>query len=182
MIIWSVHFHCCAMRIRAIPSPFQRHFNARQRFSFPLLTSAFLCCSIAGQCEAEQVPCFPSLTPASPLRFCTRRLFTLPFLCPAGLRGTMPLRSSARPCSSSRSYSFAILLKSLRPVAFATRHQPSPCPCVSVRGDSLLCHSFAILCQTVLCQTVLCLASAALCTTPPCRCFSKHIKTTHFNA
>jgi hypothetical protein len=38
----------------------------------------------------------------------------------------MPLRSSARPFSSARSYSFAILLKSLRPISFASRLIANP--------------------------------------------------------
>ena len=41
-------------------------------------------------------------------------------------------------------------------------------PCVSVRGDSLLCHSFAILSPTVLC-----LASAAHCVTPLSHCVAE---------
>lgn len=115
---------------------FHRHFNARQRFAFPFLTSAFPYCSLAS-----------------------------PFLCPAGLRGTMPLRSSARPFSSARSYSFAILLKSLRPVAFASRlianprsalallcaatlyfAIPLPCPSAQRPADALL--NIACLCSS----------------------------------
>lgn len=151
MIIWSVHFHCCAMRIRAIPSPFQRHFNARQRFAFPLLTSAFLCCSIAGQCEAEQVLCFPSLTPTSPLRFCAR------------------LHASPSRFDSSQCHCQTMLrLSFLR-------------PCVSVRGDSLLCHSFAVPCGAALrrCFAEHCLPLLRHCYTfqlfaDPLRCRDTH--------
>lgn len=86
---------------------FHRHFNARQRFAFPLLTSAFLCCSIAGQCEAEQVLCFPSPTPASPLRFCARRLFTLPFLCCTMHRPALHSFSFAMPLDAPPCRCFA---------------------------------------------------------------------------
>lgn len=132
MIIRSIHFRCSAMPCHSIPF----HSNARQRFAFPLLTSAFPYCSLAS-----------------------------PFLCPAGLRGTMPLRSSARPFSSARSYSFAILLKSLRPVAFASRlianprsalallcaatlyfAMPLPCPSAQRPADALL--NIACLCSS----------------------------------
>lgn len=131
---------------------FHRHFNAistqdsASRFRC-YLCLAILCSSIAGQCEAEQVLCFPSLTPTSPLRFCAR------------------LHASPSRFDSSQCHCQTMLrLSFLR-------------PCVSVRGDSLLCHSFAILCQTVLC-----LASATHCSTQPCRCFSGRIEATHFDA
>ena len=95
-------------------------------------------------------------------------------------------------------------------IALASRHQPPHRPCVSVRGDSLLCHSIALrfismplpnnasplvpsplrFCARRLftlhsfaipCLTVLCLASATHCLTQPCRCFSGRIEATHFD-
>lgn len=45
-----------------------------------------------------------------------------------------------------------------------------PRPCIPVRGDSLLCHSF-----TPPCKTPLCLASAMRCLTPLCRCLASLI-------
>lgn len=101
MISRSIHFRCCAMRIRAIPSPFQRKTALRV--------------SVA--------------------------IYALPYFA-------LPLPGSARLSKS-----------------FASRHQPPPRPCVSVRGDSLLCHSISI-------------HSGAR----PCHCFSGRIEATHFDA
>ena len=69
-----------------------------------------------------------------------------------------------------------------RCIALASRHQPPHRPCVSVRGDSLLCHSFAKQCTAFLCEsfatqsiTPLRLASAMRCLTPLCRCLASLI-------
>lgn len=122
MIIRSIHFRCIAVPCHSIPF----RSNARQRFAFPLLTSAFLCFSIAGQCEAEQVLCFPSLTPASPLRFCARRLFTLPFLCYTLLDRTLPRLRYA-------------LLNPTLPLLFRAHRGDS------FRYPAIACHCFSIL-------------------------------------
>lgn len=89
MISRSIHFRCCAMRIRAIPSPFQRKTALRV--------------SVA--------------------------IYALPYFA-------LSLPGSARLSKS-----------------FASRHQPPHRPCASVRGDSLLCHSFAKQCTAPLCNS-----------------------------
>ena len=154
-----------------------------------------LCDAVAIQSSAEPLrslahlsllvhrPCFTSPTPASPLRFCARRLFTLPFH-----RASIHLNAIAKQCFASHSSALAFLCAATLYFAIPSRFDSSQChcqtmlrlsflrPCVSVRGDSLLCHSFAIPCQTVLC-----LASATHCSTQPCRCFSGRIEATHFD-
>lgn len=112
MIIWSVHFRFCAMRIRAIPSLSQHKAALRVsaavfrytllRCTIPLLhvvnpriALAFLyaapCQSIALRFISMPLPNNASPLVPSPLRFCARRLFTLPFLCHAPLRNAPPM-------------------------------------------------------------------------------------------
>ena len=109
-----------------------------------------LCDAVAIQSSAEPLrslaylslsvhrPCFTSPTPASPLRFCAR------------------LHASPSRFDSSQCHCQTMLCRSV------------PRPCDSVRGDSLLCHSFAIPSPTVLC-----LASAAHCVTPLSHCVAE---------
>jgi hypothetical protein len=109
---------------------FHRHFNARQRFAFPLLTSAFPYCSLALPCFALRLASLPLLhvskqPAASPLRFCARRLFTLPFH-----RASIHLNAIAKQCFASRFFAlaflcaatlyFAIPLLNNAPLLFAT--------------------------------------------------------------
>jgi hypothetical protein len=75
-----------------------------------------LCDAVAIQSSAEPLrslahlsllvhrPCFTSPTPASPLRFCARRLFTLPFH-----RASIHLNAIAKQCFASRSFALAFL-------------------------------------------------------------------------
>lgn len=129
MIIRSIHFRCCAMRIRAIPSPFQRKTALRVSvaiyalpyFALPLLrvtvpsnafasrhqpriALAFLCAApcqyIALRFISMPLPNNASPLSPSPLRFCARRLFTLPFLCSTILRRSSPFLSFSILCYS----------------------------------------------------------------------------------
>lgn len=178
MIIRSIHFRCCAMRIRAIPSPFQRKTALRV--------------SVADQRISLLFPCFAMRCPASRLiaiaaRLEAARRLALAFLCTETLYFAIPSRFDSSQCHCQTMLRLSFL-----------------CPCVSVRGDSLLCHSFAKQCTAPLCnsfaipsitdRTLLChsfaipsvtlrrLASATHCSTQPCRCFSGRIEATRSDA
>ena len=69
---------------------FHRHFNARQRFAFPLLTSAFPYCSLALPCVAPRLASLPLLPVTNPR-------IALAFLCAATLYFAIPLLYLARP-------------------------------------------------------------------------------------
>lgn len=97
-----------------------------------------LCDAVAIQSSAEPLrslahlsllvhrPCFTSPTPASPLRFCARRLFTLPFLCYTLPDHTLPRLRYA-------------LLNPTLPLLFRAHRGDS------FRYPAIACHCFSIL-------------------------------------
>ena len=105
-----------------------------------------------------------------PYRLYDYQVDTLPLLCHAN-----PCNSIAISTQDSASRFRCYLCLAILCSSFAARNCPKQClcftsptphrPCVSVRGDSLLCHSISI-------------HSGAR----PCRCFSGRIEATHFAA
>ena len=131
-----------------------------------------LCDAVAIQSSAEPLrslahlsllvhrPCFTSPTPASPLRFCARRLFTLPFH-----RASIHLNAIAKQCFASRSFALAFLCaatlyfaflcytlpdRTLPRLRYALLNPTLPLLFWAHRGDSfrypaIACHCFSIL-------------------------------------
>ena len=124
MIIRSIHFRCCAMRIRAIPSPFQRKTALLVSVSDQRISLLFPRVVIPFPCRPTRHHSFAPPAYAAPCHCVPPRVHSVP-------HAAIPLPF----CSSL----FAPL-----PLLHVTN--PPHRPCVSVRGDSLLCHSFAILC------------------------------------
>ena len=131
-----------------------------------------LCDAVAIQSSAEPLrslaypsfsmhrPCFTSPTPASPLRFCARRLFTLPFH-----RASIHLNAIAKQCFASHSFALAFLCaatlyfaflcytlpdRTLPRLRYALLNPTLPLLFRAHRGDSfrypaIACHCFSIL-------------------------------------
>jgi len=93
MIIRALHFRCCAMRIRAIPSLFQRKTALRVSVADQRISLLFHC--FAMLCPASRLIAFASLLTADPR-------YALAFLCATTLYFAIPL-----PCHAVRGFAAA---------------------------------------------------------------------------
>ena len=150
MIIRSIHFRCCAMRIRAIPSPFQRKTALRVSvaiyalpyFALPLLrvtvpsnafasrhqpriALAFLC---AAPCQsiALRFISMPLPNNASPLFAISELFYSLLLRCCACLGPSMPLLFQAHRGDSFRCPAIACHCFSILRLRYAKHLQATP--------------------------------------------------------
>ena len=112
MIIRSIHFRCCAMRIRAIPSPFQR--KTALRVSVAASRYTLLRCTI-------------------PLIHVTNPRIALAFLCAETLYFAIPL-----PCSSAHRNAAALLFNSLPFLCFAWQSGAGHCRRYALQNLAIL--------------------------------------------